>query len=143
MAAYDLINPGIIKLLHSSMHRTLSKRLMTVSYQGRKSGKDYCVPVSYYRDGDTVYCFTNGRWRINFREVREAVLRLQGEDYPARGQIDDLDREQQVELMTRYFEAVPQDKKFYGVRKGRDGQLDTASVEQATHVVEIIRFELA
>ena len=45
--------------------------------------------------------------------------------------------------MTRYFEAVPQDKKFYGVRKGRDGQLDTASVEQATHVVEIIRFELA
>lgn len=43
--------------------------------------------------------------------------------------------------MTRYFKAVPRDKKFYAVRCDADGEPIRAQVEQATHVVDIIRFD--
>ncbi len=142
MSAYRLINPPIVRLLHSPMHRALSARIMTVSYQGRKSGKSYRIPVSYYRDGDTVYCFTNGSWRYSFTDKAGAVLRLGGKDYNAIGMMDTGDRHHQIATMSRYFKAVPQDKKFYGVRCDTRGEPIRAQVEQATHVVDILRFEL-
>ena len=66
MSLYRYINPAMNRLLHSSAHWVMSRRIMTVTYQGRKSGNNYCTPVSYYRDDDAVYCFTNGKWRFNF-----------------------------------------------------------------------------
>ena len=142
MSAYSLINPPIVRLLHSPMHRVLSARIMTVSYRGRKSGKPYRTPVSYYRDGDTAYCFTNGNWRHNFASKADAVLRIKGRDYKAIGLVDSGDRDHQIETMTRYFKAVPQDKKFYGVRCDADGEPIRTQVEQATHVVDVLRFEI-
>lgn len=143
MSAYSLINPPIVRLLHSPMHRALSARIMTVSYRGRKSGKDYRTPVSYYQDGNTVYCFTNGNWRYNFVDSADAVLRIRGVDYGAIGMPDGGDQQHQTEIMTRYFKAVPGDKKFYGVRCDADGKPVRAQVQQATRVIDIIRFELA
>jgi hypothetical protein len=115
---------------------------MTVSYTGRKSGRPYRTPVSYYRDGDTVYCFTNGSWRYNFAENADAILHIRGRDYNAIGRVDTGDRNNKIDTMTRYFKAVPQDKKFYGVRCDADGEPIRALVEQATHVVDIIHFAL-
>jgi hypothetical protein len=142
MSAYCYINPGMIRLLHSPAHQLLSGRIMTASYQGRKSAKDYCTPVSYYRDGDAVYCFTNGAWRYNFSNSHDAVLRIKGRDYSARGAITRAGKQQQIDIMTRYFKAVPQDRKFYGVRCDRKGEPNRAQVEQASHVIDIIRFAL-
>lgn len=45
--------------------------------------------------------------------------------------------------MTRYFKAVPQDRKFYGVRCDRKGEPNRAQVEQATQVIDIICFTIA
>jgi hypothetical protein len=142
MSAYDLINPSMVRLLHSRLHRAMSGRLMTVSYRGRKSGKDYCIPLSYYRDGNSVYCFTNGTWRHNFATAAAATLRIKGEDYPAQGAVFTGDIEQKTDIMTRYFKAVPQDKKFYGVGKDDKGEPARGDVKQATRVVDIIRFDL-
>lgn len=142
MSPYDVINPGIVRLLHSRLHRMLSSRLMTVSYRGNRTGRRYCVPVSYYREGDIVYCFTNGRWRVNFRAKRDAVLRLRGEDWAAIGRIEALPREERIDIMAAYFQAVPQDRKFYGVRSSAQGEPIRGQVAQATLVVDIIRFNL-
>lgn len=143
MSAYRFINPGMIRMLHSAAHHLLSGRIMTVSYQGRKSGKDYCTPVSYYRDGDSVYCFTNGVWRNNFHAGRDAVLRIKGRDYNARGVIAGGGREQQIDTMSRYFKAVPQDRKFYGVGCDDNGEPKRAQVEQAIQLIDIIHFTIA
>lgn len=142
MSAYRYINPGMIRLLHSPGHKLLSSRIMTASYQGRKSGKAYCTPVSYYRDGDSVYCFTNGAWRYNFSDGHDAVLRIKGCDYSARGAITRASKQQQIDTMARYFKAVPQDRKFYGVQCDRNGEPNRAQVEQATQVIDIIHFTI-
>ena len=142
MSAYSYINPTMIRLLRSRGHGVMSKRIMVVDYLGRKSGEAYSTPVSYYRDGDRVYCFTNGNWRHNFREEHQASLLIRGKDYPATGCIFRGSRADQTELMTAYFKAVPQDKKFYGVRCDKQGEPIREQVEQATHVVEAIEFSL-
>lgn len=116
---------------------------MSVSYHGKKSGKPYQTPVSYYRDGDTVYCFTNGSWRANFRKPLAATLRLRGRDYPAIGEIFRGNPDEQIDLMTAYFKAVPQDRKFYGVRCDKNGEPVREHVAQATKVIEILRFTLS
>ena len=142
MSLYRLINPTMNRLLKSPWHQLLSKRIMTVSYRGRKSAKPYSTPVSYLRDGDTVYCFTNGSWRHNFLEPTESSLRIRGQDYSATGQLLDCDRALQIELMTAYFKAVPQDRKFYGVSVDSRGEPLREQVERATQVVDVIKFEL-
>lgn len=140
MSAYRFINPAMNRLLKSPWHWVMSKRLMIVSYSGRKSGREFSVPVSYYRDGSTVYCFTNGNWRYNFKNPQGATLRIRGKDQLVTGAIFSGDRLEKTELMCQYFKAVPQDRKFYGVSLDSKGSPNREQVEQATHVVDIICF---
>lgn len=142
MSAYSYINPAMNRLLRSPWHRMMSKRIMSVSYRGRKSGTDFCTPVSYYRDGDTVYCFTNGHWRYNFTAGHPATLRIQGNDYIASGKIYSGDRQHQLTTMAAYFKAVPQDKKFYGVKCDKAGEPLAEDIERASGIVDMICFEL-
>jgi hypothetical protein len=140
---YDVINPVMNRLLRSPWHHLLSRRIMTVSYRGRKSGKRYSTPISYYRCGNRVYCFTNGVWRYNFSTASACTLRIAGRDYPASGKLFDGDREQQVDIMGAYFKAVPQDKKFYGIKDGADDEPSRARVAQALGSIVIIEFALS
>lgn len=143
MSAYKYINPTMNWLLSSPWHRLLSRRIMTVSYTGKKTGKAYKTPVSYYRDDDSVYCFTNGKWRYNFTTETDAKLRLNGRNYMAKGKIFAGDKVQQTNIMCQYFKAVPQDKKFYGIQCDAHGEPIRSQVAHATTVVDIIQFKLS
>jgi hypothetical protein len=142
MSIYSLINPTMNRLLRSPWHRVVSKRIMTVGYLGRKSGKHFNTPISYYRDGDRVYCFTNGAWQHNFKAQHSAQLRIAGRDYPAKGRVFQGDTEKQVDIMSAYFKAVPQDRKFYGVKCGADNTPIRSQVEQALSSIVILEFRL-
>ena len=141
-SVYRIVNPAINRLLRSPWHHLLSKRIMTVSYLGKSSGKRFITPVSYYRNCDSVYCFTNGSWRHNFRTLHPATLRIAGTDFPAKGRSFEGNREQQIAIMSAYFRAVPQDRKFYGVKCSADGEPIRSQVEQALGSIVIIEFRL-
>jgi hypothetical protein len=47
----------------------LSRRLMLVSFTGRKSGKGYQQPLSYVQQGNTPLTPGGGRWKWNLREA--------------------------------------------------------------------------
>lgn len=143
MSIYSMINPAMNRLLRSPGHRLMSGRVMTVSYRGRKSRKRYHTPVSYYREGDLVYCFTNGSWRHNFRDSAPARLRLAGRDYDAEGVICSDSHQRQVEIMSSYFKRVPQDRRYYGVKTDASGEPVPAQVEDALARIEIIQFTLS
>ena len=142
MSIYRVINPTMNRLLRSPWHRLMSKRVMSVSYRGRKSGKAYRTPVSYYREDDRVFCFPNGAWRHNFVDEHDATLRIAGKDYTATGRLCERGQEEQLDLMSAYFDAVPQDRKFYGVKCGADGKPLRSQVNAALKRIEIIEFEL-
>ncbi len=51
----NLVNPLVRLILRSPLHGLLSGSLLLIIYRGRKSGKEYSLPVQYARDGDTIY----------------------------------------------------------------------------------------
>src|SRR3954464_11660012 len=58
----------------------LSSRLMLVTHTGRKTGRQYCQPVSYVRDGDVLLTPGGGRWTDNLRDGEPVPVRLRGKD---------------------------------------------------------------
>lgn len=71
----------IVKLiLRSPLHRPLSKRLLLITFTGRKSGKTYTTPTSYIRDGQDIVIFSerNRRWWRNLEGGAPVVVRVQG-----------------------------------------------------------------
>ena len=53
---------------------------MIITFTGRKSGRKYGTPVSYFREGDQVVCFTHSPWWKNIGGGSEVKLRIQGEN---------------------------------------------------------------
>lgn len=48
------INPVLQTLLRSPMHRPVSGRLALITYTGRRSGRQYTIPVLYRQQGNEV-----------------------------------------------------------------------------------------
>lgn len=80
-------NRVVLAILRSCAHRLLSGHAVELRYQGRKSGREYSLPVQYARlDGRLVVRPQNpnqSRWWRNFRDPQPVALRLAGR--PRRG----------------------------------------------------------
>ncbi len=79
-------NVLVAALLRSRLHRTLSGSLILISYRGRKSGREFTVPVAYAEDGEGLTVFVGHSeakswWRsMPGANVR---VRLRGVDFDA------------------------------------------------------------
>lgn len=78
-AFYRVVNPTMTALLRSPLHGLLSKSLMLLIYEGRKSGKRFIIPVGYVRHNDRIYVFTHSAWYKNFIGGAPVAMRLRGE----------------------------------------------------------------
>jgi hypothetical protein len=45
---FSVMNPFMKGLLRSPLHRLLSGTLMLLTYTGRKTGKQYTIPIDYF-----------------------------------------------------------------------------------------------
>lgn len=76
------LNPLIVRMLASPLHRLLSADLLVFEVAGRRSGRRYVLPLSYVPgEGGVVYCCTrpegSGWWR-NVRGGAPVRLVLRG-----------------------------------------------------------------
>ncbi len=78
-AFYRVANPVMAGLLRSPLHGLLSKSLMLLIYEGRKSRKRYIIPVGYVERDNKLYVFTHSAWYKNFIGGAPVALRLRGE----------------------------------------------------------------
>ncbi len=51
----NIANPFVRLILRSPFHRLMSADLLLITYQGRKSGKSYTLPVQYGQRDRTIY----------------------------------------------------------------------------------------
>jgi hypothetical protein len=54
LAMNRTMNPALAMVLRSPAHRLASGRLALITYTGRKSGREYTIPVLYRDKGDEV-----------------------------------------------------------------------------------------
>ena len=68
--AYKVANPVMKALLRSPLHGLVSKNIALLHFRGRKSGRDFVTPLSYVRQGHSVWLLSahSTRWWMNLRE---------------------------------------------------------------------------
>jgi hypothetical protein len=140
------INPLVAALLRSRLHFIASKGLMLLSWQGRRSGREFCIPVGYQRDRNAVIVLISKpdekSWWKNFRNPWAAELLIRGRLQSATGT-------QLVPGSPEFFERVettlrqlPWMGKQLGIRYRRGQNLDD---DQRTILMQkcgVVRFEL-
>lgn len=74
-----VVNPVMRRLLKARTHTLVDDQLALLAYRGRKSGKDYEVPIGYHWIDGRPKVLTNSRWRANFRGGHPLRVRFRGE----------------------------------------------------------------
>jgi hypothetical protein len=107
---WALITPGIQSLV--------GKGVALLRFKGRRTAKFYEIPVSYSRENDTVTIITKRqrKWWHNFESPLDVELRLAGQTYTGKAEIEADDAEA-LEFMTEYLKTRPIDAKAYGLAR--------------------------
>ena len=77
---FKITNPLIKLMLLSPFHSGMSKQLMVLSWNGKKTGKRYSTPVGYVRQGNSLIVFTHASWWKNFTGGAPVTMRIEGKD---------------------------------------------------------------
>lgn len=77
-------NPLVRAILRLMPRGRLSRRLMLLSYRGRRSGRQYTIPIGYFPWGeDGVVSVSSTRWLVNVRGGEPVELWISGERHAA------------------------------------------------------------
>lgn len=95
------VNPFVVALLRSPLHGLLSTQVMLLTFTGRKTGKNYTIPVEYSGEGDVLTVWSGHRWPANLRGGAPVELRLRGRRRTARAEVVD-DRDELLTEVDRY-----------------------------------------
>ncbi len=137
-----ILNVPMRVILRLPFPTPLAKRIMLVSFTGRKTGKAYRQPVSYAQQGDTLLTPGGGKWKLNLREDQPVQIRLRGHDVLAQPELvkDPDEIERLIGIMSA---ANPTVGAFVGIPKGPDGRLDRTRLETAVKQgFRIVRWHL-
>nr|WP_221218690.1 MULTISPECIES: hypothetical protein [unclassified Mycolicibacterium] len=94
------VNPLMRYLLRTPLAGGLRKQFMVLSFKGRKTGRDFNIPVSaHHIDGD-LYALIESGWKFNFRGGASASVLVDGRERAMRGELVE-DRETTADLFHR------------------------------------------
>ena len=136
------VNRTMRLILRSPIHGVVSKSVLLISFDGRKTGKRYTTPVSYSRDGDQVRIFTHAKWWKNFQGGAPVVLRIQGREFEGMAYPLAKDKAAVAAGLERHLKMVPSDAKYYDVTFDEHGRARTEEITRAAESVVMIRVEL-
>ncbi len=75
-------NSFVLAILRSPAHRLLSGMAIELRYTGRRSGRQFALPVQYAREAERLFVAVQDpatkTWWRNFRTPQEVGVRLQG-----------------------------------------------------------------
>lgn len=75
----NVVNPAMRALLRSRFSGLVDSRLALMQFRGRRSGRDYEVPIGVHRVDSGLRVLTNSGWRVNFRDGHPLRLRWEGD----------------------------------------------------------------
>jgi hypothetical protein len=86
-ALLRIANPVMRVLLRTPVAGSARDQMMVVSFKGRKTGRQYSIPLSAHRiDGD-LYAITSAQWKFNFRDGAAAEVLHRGKTTTMRGEL--------------------------------------------------------
>ncbi|HLO33217.1 MAG TPA: nitroreductase family deazaflavin-dependent oxidoreductase [Anaerolineales bacterium] len=136
-------NPMMIWLLHSPFHGVVSKGVMLVTVNGRKSGKPISTPTNYLRDGNTLWVISwrHRTWWRNLRGGAQARILLAGKNLEGCGQVVE-EQKAVAKSLFDYYQRVPQYAKYVKIGLDTTGQPVLGDCERAAQNMVVVRFDL-
>ncbi|MDA0958461.1 MAG: hypothetical protein O2936_11515 [Proteobacteria bacterium] len=112
------INPLVIGLLRSRVHGLLSFQLMVLDITGRRTGKQYSLPVSFAADGKELVCLTlaSNIWWKNFIDRPKLTIWYRGRQHSAEASVESQDVERIEKEIKQLIEHNFADAFFAGIR---------------------------
>lgn len=120
----------------------LSRRLMLITFTGRKTGKTYRQPLSYVEHDGALLTPGGGKWKRNLRSGEPVAMRLRGRDVTVRpefiAEADEVER-----LLAVMSAANPRVRSFVGIPQDPNGRLDRDRLQTALrHGFRVIRWRI-
>jgi len=136
-----LVNPVVRGILRSPLHRLLSRSLLLVTYQGRRTGRSFTTPVMYAADGDGGVVIVPGwaerkRWWRNLRGAAPVRLLVRGQTVDGWGVVV-TDHAERVAALRAYLARYPRAARQHGVHRA-DGDWDAGDLEAAADQTVVI-----
>ncbi|ORV09824.1 hypothetical protein [Mycobacterium celatum] len=132
-AVLRVINP-VVRLLLRLPVGAARKQLMLLSFTGRKTGRQYSIPLTAHRLGNDLYALTDSGWKWNFRGGAQAQVLHDGKTSTMRGELVE-DPVVIADLYRRCAQSSPgKDPQRAMGLKFRDGEIP--SVEAFTEAVD-------
>lgn len=139
---FRILNPIMKAMLKSPLHSSVSGRIMIITFKGRKSGKEYSTPVSYFKENGKVYCFTHGSWWRNIKDGAQVKVRILGKDHQGLAETVSEDAELKSTYLAKMLKAIPSDARYYGVTLDANGDPNIEEVNRAVADIVMIRTSL-
>lgn len=136
------MNNLIVQLLRSPLHRLLSNFIMALTFTGRKSGKQYTLPVGYVREGNSVMLFTDHNWYKNLLHQAPVVLYIQGKRFEGVAEVI-TDKQETAEQLLAFVRKNPRAARPYGITIDANKQPDPASAQQTAKRFTMVRIHLS
>ncbi len=153
---YEALNVPMRALLRSPFHGIASRNLCIFLYTGRRSGRRFETPLSYVRDGSTIWLLSSRetRWWTSFTpaagaaasemnaagtpvEVLAAGLLLRG-----RARTIQHEREHLLASLRQFLTSLPRDAVIYGIGLERDRRPREADLAKALDRVAMVEITL-
>ncbi|ART68297.1 hypothetical protein BTO20_06600 [Mycobacterium dioxanotrophicus] len=99
-----VMNPAMRLLLRTPLAGPARNQLMVVTVRGRKTGRQYEIPLSAHRIDNTLYALTDAAWKNNFRDGAPAEVLHDGKTTTMRGELIE-DRATVADLYHRCAES--------------------------------------
>ena len=108
----------------------MSRRLLLLSYTGRKTSRSYTIPVSYVEQGDVLLIPGGGAWKINLENGAAVRIWFRGKELSAIPEV--IRKPDEVhELVTFMMVVNPAVGRFIGVPKQADGRPNREKLDEA------------
>jgi hypothetical protein len=86
-ALMRILNRVLRVMLATPLAGSARKRMMVVTFKGRKTGRQYSIPLSAHRVDNHLYALTNAPWKNNFRDGIPAEVLIDGKRRQMRGEL--------------------------------------------------------
>ena len=143
-----IVNPMMRLILRSPLHGMLSESLLLITYHGRRTGKEYSLPVQYVKTGNSVTIVPGMPeqkiWWRNLQESAPVQLTLRGQHVAGTARVlkPETDSEAILEGFGLYLRHFPALIKSHNIPMAADGSFNAEGLRRAAAQAVIIRVEL-
>jgi hypothetical protein len=131
------LNPIIRRLLASRVHWPLSRWLALLRWTPSDRGRSRTLPVSYIREGSSVYLTTGDRWSADFARPASVAIRLRGR-WHRQAEAVTTDEGEAAATLRRLFAEHPWFRSFSGIPSNRSGGANPRAVDMALRAGRVL-----